>query len=450
MGALQRLTISGYRGFQQEQSLLLATCRQGAPALTILVGPNGGGKTTVLESLEMVCRAESVTLPDAQRNKDVEYDARISGVWDDNHNVSLASMDNNSAQLQVVPAQGGKRYVRAVSLRRGLSNNLDGNLVNWTRHAEQQTPLRMRSYSDAVLQNRIVAWNPESSRVRQWLKEKFDITLRPLISGNVLRVKVDGAEHSPDGLGEGITYLLHILDALSDAPDNALVLIDEPEAALHPSFVRELFEVLRQVSLRVQIVYTTHSPYMLNFRALLDGAVFARIVRERDGCKIYQPKPETLQFFARDAENLCNPHVLGTDAREAFFLHDRVILVEGQDDVIYYRRMAEQVGAKLKGRFFGWGAGGAGNMKNIAHLLRDLGFKRVVGILDKGKSSELGELESTFPGYRFREIPAFDVRDKIDHDERITKGLCERNGRIHSENIETVKGLMTWISKELE
>lgn len=451
MGTLHRVTISGYRGFQSEQTLQLATRRQAAPALTILVGPNGGGKTTVLEALEMICRAESVTLPDAQRNKDVDYYTRLSGVWDDNHSVNLASTDNNPAQLQGGPSQGGKRTVRSVSLRRGLPNELDPQRSDWITHAAQQAPIRSRSYNDAALRNRIVAWNPETSRVRQWLKEKFDITLRPLISGNVLRVKVDGAEHSPDGLGEGVVYLLHLLDALSDPPDNALVLIDEPETALHPAFVRELFDLMLDASLRVQIVYATHSPYMLDFPALLAGAVLARVVREEDGCKIYQLPSDTLKPFTGDFENLSNPHVLGTDAREAFFLRDRVILVEGQDDVVYYRRMAEQVGARLKGRFFGWGAGGAGSMKYIAQLLKDLGFKKVIGILDNGKTVELGELKEAFREYHFRDIPANDVRDKTDcAGNIISKGLCERNGKIHDEHLETVKELMNWISKKLE
>ena len=48
----------------------------------------------------------------------------------------------------------------------------------------------------------------------------------------------------------------------------------------------------------------------------------------------------------------------------------------------------------------------------IAQMLHDLGFERVVGILDRNQSALKDELSAQFPSYRFEVIPAEDVRTK--------------------------------------
>ena len=51
----------------------------------------------------------------------------------------------------------------------------------------------------------------------------------------------------------------------------------------------------------------------------------------------------------RKLRDFTNPHVLGLNASEVFFLRDRVILVEGQEDVACYRSMASQLKMDLGG-----------------------------------------------------------------------------------------------------
>ncbi len=72
-----------------------------------------------------------------------------------------------------------------------------------------------------------------------------------------------------------------------------------------------------------------------------------------------------LSSFIKDS---FNPHVLGLNAREAFFLEDGIVLVEGQEDVIFYQKIAKELGIEIEGDFFGWGVGGAGNMARVCVL----------------------------------------------------------------------------------
>ncbi len=154
-------------------------------------------------------------------------------------------------------------------------------------------------------------------------------------------------------------------------------------------------------------------------------------------------QPDTVARVAPAYNNRNNPHVFGLDAREVFFQVDPLILVEGQDDVVHYPQIAEQFGVTLPGSFYGWGVGGAGSMALIAQVVAELGFRRVAGLLDSDKVPEVARLTDAFPNYRFRAIPAIDVRDK---DARwatlAVDGLVDRRGRLKEEHTSALLSLL--------
>ena len=183
-----------------------------------------------------------------------------------------------------------------------------------------------------------------------------------------------------------------------------------------------------------QIVYATHSPYFVDFDYILNGAEVARVHKEGKGCLIDQLRRKSANELKGLLSDSHNPHVLGLNAREALFLQDGVIVVEGQDDVVHYPKILDQlvtedllgdeIAVYLKERFFGWGAGGAEKIEKILAVLRDLGFKRVAAILDNNKRCLIPDLEIHFPNCFFRSIPADDVRSK---DDTSIKGLLDEN-----------------------
>ncbi len=147
-----------------------------------------------------------------------------------------------------------------------------------------------------------------------------------------------------------------------------------------------------------------------------------------------------LSSFIKDS---FNPHVLGLNAREAFFLEDGIVLVEGQEDVIFYQKIAKELGIEIEGDFFGWGVGGAGNMARICALLKDLGFENVVGILDGDKEKDIPELETKFSSYKFYSIPADDVRTKPARGATSEKlGILDENWKVRGEYRDEVEQLL--------
>ena len=128
-----------------------------------------------------------------------------------------------------------------------------------------------------------------------------------------------------------------------------------------------------------QIVILTHSPYFISWEALFNGGQIARTWKRKYGIEIYQIQSETIKGIKSFENNFKNPHILGLNAREVFFLQDKILLTEGQEDVIYYGKIIDILNLKINGNFYGWGVGGANNMDKIIFLLKDLGFQKIGG-----------------------------------------------------------------------
>jgi hypothetical protein len=93
--------------------------------------------------------------------------------------------------------------------------------------------------------------------------------------------------------------------------------------------------------------------------------------------------------------------------------------------------MAEELGIRISGTFFGWGVGGAEKMPIVVQLLKELGFRRVVGILDGNRIEAAQNMREAHPLYQFFVIPAADVRSKEARKPTPEiEGLADSEGRV--------------------
>jgi len=72
-------------------------------------------------------------------------------------------------------------------------------------------------------------------------------------------------------------------------------------------------------------------------------------------------------------------------------------------------------------------------MQFIARLLHELGYKRVIGILDNDHEEKRADLQKIFPNYKFHCIPAKDIRTKKARSIPETYGLLDENNKIREE-----------------
>jgi hypothetical protein len=162
-----------------------------------------------------------------------------------------------------------------------------------------------------------------------------------------------------------------------------------------------------------QILYTTHSPYFVNWHDIENGATIVRAFKDADGglCPC-QPNRQTTDALVALVRDNNFPHALDLHASEVFFIEDRVIITEGQEDVVYFPKIDSAIGMSMNGSFFGWGAGGARNIAKLCRLLHELNYKKVVAIFDGDKVDEADHCREEFPDYDIAVLPTDDIRTK--------------------------------------
>jgi predicted ATPase len=96
------------------------------------------------------------------------------------------------------------------------------------------------------------------------------------------------AQYRSTNVGFGITYVLPVIVALLSSSPGALVLLENPEAHLHPQGQAKVGELIARAASRgIQVVVETHSDHVLNGILI---AVHAGILK---------PEEVNLHFFQR-------------------------------------------------------------------------------------------------------------------------------------------------------
>jgi predicted ATPase len=126
--------------------------------------------------------------------------------------------------------------------------------------------LRHPTASSNTLQSQVEAWMTEiSPGVRLNLKRYSEMDLITFNVTYSLGHQVASSEYRPTNVGFGITYALPIVVSVLSAHRGSLVIVENPEAHLHPRGQVKMGELLSLASTAgVQILIETHSDHVLN------------------------------------------------------------------------------------------------------------------------------------------------------------------------------------------
>ncbi|MFC7774064.1 ATP-dependent nuclease [Flavobacterium sp. GCM10027622] len=151
-----------------------------------------------------------------------------------------------------------------------------------------------------------------------------------------IRVKNKGVslplKNRSKGFNWFFSFLVWFKKIQEDQDSNYILLLDEPGLNLHASAQADLLRFLEDLSEKYQIVYSTHSPFMIvsdklqRVRTVLEtdkGSIISNSVQEKD--------PNTL--FPLQA-------ALGYNIAQNLFISKKNLLVEGVSDLIYLQTMS--------------------------------------------------------------------------------------------------------------
>lgn len=171
-----------------------------------------------------------------------------------------------------------------------------------------------------------------SNHIRNVWKDYNPASIELQLDGEDIRIGVrdesmsfDLADRS-DGFKRFITFLLMVSAKIrNNEKNNILLLIDEPEVSLHPAGIRNLRDELLELSKKNLVVYSTHSPQMIDPKCI-DRHLVVRKISEVTTCEVARPG----KYF--DEEVLFNS--LGSSIFEALKPYN--FIFEGWRDKILF------------------------------------------------------------------------------------------------------------------
>ncbi|WP_226670751.1 ATP-dependent nuclease [Metabacillus litoralis] len=142
-----------------------------------------------------------------------------------------------------------------------------------------------------------------------------------------------------------LIYLIQnmIEKKLMGESDNKLLLIDEPEAFLHPEAVRALSRSLYKIGEKMPLMISTHSPILIDLSERHTSIQVFR-VGEKAAIQLYKSIGE--QFDEDDIKNMKILNYIDSYVNE-FFFADKVVIVEGDTEYIAFKHFAKSMNENL-------------------------------------------------------------------------------------------------------
>ncbi|QQS69316.1 AAA family ATPase [Candidatus Saccharibacteria bacterium] len=246
-------------------------------------------------------------------------------------------------------------------------------------------------------------------------------------------------------------YLLLIRESQAGAINGiqqqvSMLVLDEPEASLHPQAQKKLYEYIKEISRNVQVIMATHSPYMISWDIIPKGAKIIRIASsDGEQAEVYElsrDKHPDIRFTTQPRRQ----HNLDIISREIVFA-DRVLMVEGLDDANILREyiLSEHIRANFE--ICGHGADGAGSILNWLKLATALGIKPSA-IYDNDSVADYQMATAVYGTDLIQKWTTDDIRDKP-KDKTPKVGLFNEDGTIKASSKQEVEGIIQTINTAL-
>ena len=199
----------------------------------------------------------------------------------------------------------------------------------------------------------------------------------PLNQGKILHVRIENARHrvtvSFDERSKGFVWFFSFLSYFSHLEEtesgDLIILLDEPGTALHAMAQKDFLRFMdERLSPRCQVLYTTHSPFMIDLEKLHR----IRLVQDMDGVgTVITDDP-----VHNDRETVFPLQMaLGYQMAQTLFLSPHCLMVNSPSDLIYLQVLGDMVaaeaGSRIDPRWVIIPVGSTDNLSTFITLLGD-------------------------------------------------------------------------------
>lgn len=297
--------------------------------LTVLAGANGVGKSTVIQSLLLIRQTIDSFIPKNAISAGTEINnwavkakillnhayllqlgnskelmnagsgsSRLEFILKTSDEVATFGYDASSSSLSLLSDQIssnlyhegfnisrnsfhylnaerlGPRSTQEITEQAFISTGFQGELTGQALLKAEIANLKLDEYDKrifAISENK--ALYKISSQVEAWMKfiiPEIEVRVDPFIEINSVRVslKKQGSESDflhPNNIGFGITYVLPIVVTGLIAEKGSMVIVENPEAHLHPSGQSRIGQFLTKIASEgIQVIVETHSEHLIN------------------------------------------------------------------------------------------------------------------------------------------------------------------------------------------
>lgn len=179
----------------------------------------------------------------------------------------------------------------------------------------------------------------------------------PFNSGYVMRTRIENMRHgvttSFDQRSTGFVWFFSFLvwfgQALKNYGEKLILLLDEPGMGLHAKAQSDLLHYINErLATTYQVIYTTHSPFMIDPEHLLRARTVEDIYRESSGGIPADDVGTTVgdQVLSTDKDTLFPLQAcLGYEITQSLFVGKYTLLVEGPSEILYLPWFSRQLSA---------------------------------------------------------------------------------------------------------
>lgn len=357
---LEQIKIHSFRKFAEESELNFTF------PLTVIVGKNGSGKTTVMKAIKLLS------------GKQIPQDEFFETVIDDGgfSNADLSySIDgklmkyrrlrqNEWGKEGEIPSNLSVTYIQTKTMVGAIDKSLLYDDIG-------KNTGRTQKVEYVIKQARKIKQNPKSNserKQRHYLSSSAVQIVNSILQGNIQSIEYirhkyysgtwgtsvifnDGNQYCEYNAGSGEFVLANMIDRIERIPFEGILLLDEPEVSLHPGAQKRLICYILEVikKKKIQVIITTHSTSILERLPKSAIRCFRKI--ENDIIVIEEQVYFQNAFLELGSDISDKKHILVEDDMAKNII-DRILKEEGLDEL-------------LQTEFY---PGGASNMKKYTIL----------------------------------------------------------------------------------